>query len=277
MKKVLSVFFVLVALLAVSCASSANQEDRAENTADTTLTDTSAASETTADTIYISTDSALTEPVAADIVVNINDLSRTIEFWGNDKSAPMSDFRLEVSGLEYPIILHISDYNYVSAVEAFGYVHPTKTKHQLYGNCHYDVFSAEGAVVFQSGSYDIGSSYIITPKGCSELHTEEVASPQLYVKDGDLRYMRTTNNISGISQTGPLGYATSYDDIYREYGDAWIDGGHIVLGTADEIITLDDAYDLDKLFSEREDFSLKYATIEDLFEANRKRLETLGY
>lgn len=179
---------------------------------------------------------------------------------------PADRYSISVTEMSTPVTLYMQQ-DCVTAIEAYGHYVELTEMRDIYGNCSFDLFEADGAVVLEGGFYEIGDVYILSPEKCTELHPGTDSSYWLYSDDsGSLKYLQKHNDIALITQTGALSCAVAYDEFFYASGDAQIQKGELFLADPTESYTISDKYDLDKEF--RELYSNEYSTIEEKFEAN---------
>ena len=177
---------------------------------------------------------------------------------------PSSPYTITVLGFETPVVFEMDGYAKPTSISAYDQTLPLTEDVWLYGNYTFDLFEAEGAVVFSFGYYNIGHTYILTKDSTQIIAPGTDNSIHLYQDEsGNLRYQRIHNQIADIIQTGGLSAATGYDDLLYCYGDASIENGRLVLGDTDEYYTIGDKYDLDLEFERM--YSRYYESIQDVF------------
>ena len=132
------------------------------------------------------------------------------------------------------------------------------------------MFEYGGAIIIEGGYYGIGEVHILTADGTSTVQHKDNASYYLHINDsGELYYKLLHNGIAGISQTGGLTVATSYDEFLSAEGYASIDGCNVVFNEAYESYVISDKYDLDKEFELN--YKQDYGSIEEKFAENVER------
>ncbi len=179
-------------------------------------------------------------------------------------------YPIVVTGLRVPVTLQMHGER-VTAMEVHSQCVTLLTPRDIYGNCYFDLFEADGAVILAAGYYRIGEVYAVTPDGCDMIQPGAESSYFLYLDEaGQLQYSLSHNAIAGITQTGALSVAVSREDFLYAAGDAHIRDGKIVFDPPRESYTVSDKYDLDKEF--REVWRQSYASIEEKFAANKAAL-----
>lgn len=218
--------------------------------------------ETTAETI------AETTTAAKEISVAIDDLMDMMETLEESREFPSEEYIINVTGFSVPVTLSMKA-DRIAAIEAYGQTVTLATLRDIYGNCSFDLFEYDDAVILECGYYGIGDVYVLTPDGCDEVHEGENASYWLFLEDGKLRYYLYNNNLADITQTGALSAATSYDELLYSKGDASIESGKAIFAEPSESCKLTDKYDFDKEF--KEFYKQDYSSIEEVFEANKNK------
>lgn len=188
---------------------------------------------------------------------------------GDADAFPSSPYTITVSGFDDTTVTFAMEGSAKPvSITAYGQTVPLAEGTELYGNYTFDLFEAEGAVIFSWGYYNIGNTYIIGENFTQALAPGAESSIHLYTDEsGNLRYMRIHNRIADIVQTGGLSVARGYDDFLYCCGDASIENGRLLLGDTDESYTIGDRYDLDLEFESM--YSNDYASIQDVFAQNR--------
>ena len=200
------------------------------------------------------------------LTIPCDELLATMEQIENDETYPDEIYTINVTELSVPVKLYMR-MDSVAAVEAHGQYIELREPRDIYGNCNFELFEAEGAIILEGGYYRIGDIYILLPEKTSEIHPGEDASYFLSIEDGRLRYHYTHNSIADITQTGALSVAVSYDEFLYSTGDALIVNSEVVFYEPDESYVMSDKYDLDKEFAQN--WSDSYGSIEEKFAANR--------
>jgi len=180
--------------------------------------------------------------------------------------AVTTDYRLTVSGLSVPLVLYMHGDN-VYAAEAWGHRTVFANPLDIFGNCDFDIFETDGAIIVEGGYYGIGDVYTFSQDATDALHPGLETSYYLYTEDGQLYYRLTNNKIADIAQTGALSAARDENEFLYAVGQAAIDGGQIILSPPAKTYTVRDNYDLDREFDEV--WSQYYADIDEAFFANR--------
>lgn len=188
---------------------------------------------------------------------------------GEANAFPSSPYIITISGFHSPVILEMKGYANPVSITAYGQTLTITEDAELYGNYTFDLFEADGAIVFQWGYYHIDYTYILSETFTQTLVPGKDDTVHLYLDEsGNLRYMRINNRIADIVQTGGLCAAKGYDDFLYSSGLASITNGALVLGDAEESCTIGEKYDLDTEFIER-GYSREYESIEAVFADNR--------
>lgn len=208
--------------------------------------------------------------IAPLLTVPCDELFSTMERIETDEAYPDDMYTINVTGLSVPVKLYMR-MDSVAAVEAHGHYVELTEPRDIYGNCDFELFEADGAVILEGGHYGIDDIYILTPEKTSEIHPGEDASYYLSVENGRLRYHYTHNHIADITQTGALSVAVSYDEFLYSVGDASVVNGEVVFAEPDESYVMSDKYDLDEEFERI--WSGSYGSIEEKFAANRTARE----
>ena len=205
------------------------------------------------------------------ITINIDELLNKMEEIEESEAFPADSYTITVTGLSVSVKLYMS-IDCVTAVETYGkYVELTKPL-DIYGNCDFELFETEDAVILEGGYYDIGDIYILTFETYRVLHPGKESSYWLWLDDsGALKYRCTNNDIANIVQTGALSSAVSYDEFLYALGDASIQNGEAFFSEPTEYYTMADRYDLDAEFKHM--WSDSYKSIEEKFAANRSARE----
>lgn len=181
---------------------------------------------------------------------------------------PSSPYTITITGFDTPVTFAMDGYATPASITAYDQTAAITEDAWLYGNYTFDLFAAEGAVIFSFGYYNIGHTYILTKDSTQTIAPGSLHSLHLYKgESGSLRYQRIHNQIADIIQTGGLSAATGYDDLMYCYGDASIENGRLVLGEADEYYTIGDKYDLDQEFENM--YSRYYASIQEVFDEHK--------
>ena len=175
------------------------------------------------------------------------------------------DYRLTVSGLSVPLVLYMHG-DCVYAAEAWGHRAVFTDPLDIFGNCDFDIFETDGAIIVEGGYYGIGDVYTFSQDGTDALHPGLEASYYLHTEDGQLYYRLTNNKIADIVQTGALSVARDADEFLYAVGSATMDGGRIVLSAPEKTCTVRDNYDLEREFDEV--WSQYYADMDEAFFAN---------
>ncbi len=207
-------------------------------------------------------------PALVDDTVPLDELQAHME--GLESSgvfdAVTPDYRLTVSGLSVPLVLYMHG-DSVYAAEAWGHRAVFTDPLDIFGNCNFDIFEADGAIIVEGGYYGIGDVYTFSRDGTDALHPGLEASYYLYSEDGQLHYRLTNNKIAAIAQTGALSVARDDNEFLYAVGQAAIDSGKVILSAKEKSYTVRDNYDLDREFDEV--WSQYYADIDEAFFANR--------
>lgn len=201
------------------------------------------------------------------IRINIDELQNTMEEIETNETFPADIYTINITGLSVPVKLYMR-MDSVTAIEAYGHRAELTQPRDIYGNCSFELFEADGAVILEGGYYSIGDVYILSTEKYSEIHPGKESSYWLSVDDsGSLKYRRTHNAIADITQTGALSTAISYDEFLYATGDAFIENGEVIFAEPYESYTMSDKYDLDDEFVRM--WSDSYSSIEEIFAANR--------
>ena len=196
-----------------------------------------------------------------------NEWIRWLYDTGNADAFPSSPYTITITGFETPVVFEMDGYAKPASITAYDQTLPITEDAWLYGNYTFNLFEAEGAVVFSFGYYNIGHTYILTKDSTQIISPGTDNSIHLYPDDaGNLRYQRINNRIADIIQTGGLSAATSYDDLLYCYGDASIVDGKLVLEDVDEYYNISDKYDLDQEFENM--YSRYHASIQEVFDSH---------
>ncbi len=181
---------------------------------------------------------------------------------------PSSPYTITITGFDTPVTFAMGGYAKPTSITAYDQTVAITEDAWLYGNYTFDLFAAEGTVIFSFGYYNIGHTYILTKDSTQIIAPGTDNSIHLYPDDaGNLRYQRINNRIADIIQTGGLSAATGYDDLLYCYGDASIEDGKLVLSEADEYYTIGDKYDLDQEFENM--YSRYYDSIQEVFDEHK--------
>ena len=163
-------------------------------------------------------------------------------------------------------------------------------------NALFELFRADGAVVYEKRVSDFGLAVVITPSGVTEIYNstdapcnEAAATPTWYNdpivwfgvdEDGRLTYTRTPRKYAfDQSLDLELRYCTGRDEFAREEGIVTFDGAKIAY-VPERTYTAGEVFDLDDLFADWRrnlgsfDEELKeYATLDELISYNRELYE----
>lgn len=187
---------------------------------------------------------------------------------GDANAFPTVPYTIQISGFDTPVVFEMNGYANPASITAYDRTVAITENAQLYGNCTFDLFEADGAIIFSFGYYNIGHTYILTKDSTQTIAPGTDNSIHLYPDDaGNLRYQRINNRIADIIQTGGLSAATGYDDLLYCYGDASIVDGELVLQDVDEYYTISDKYDLDQEFENM--YSRYHASIQEVFDSHK--------
>ncbi len=201
--------------------------------------------------------------------IPVSELQSRMERYEFADRLPEEPYTINVTGLSVPVTLYMS-LDCVTAIEAYGHRVALEKPRDIYGNCNFDLFEYGGAIIIEGGYYGIGEVHILTADGTSTVQHKDNASYYLHINDsGELYYKLLHNGIAGISQTGGLTVATSYDEFLSAEGYASIDGCNVVFNEAYESYVISDKYDLDKEFELN--YKQDYASIEEKFAENVER------
>lgn len=203
------------------------------------------------------------------LAVSIEKLSDMMERSETNESFPAEKYTIHVLGMQTPVTLTMLA-DLVSAVSAYDRNIELTSPVDIYGNCDFELFCAEGAVIIEGGgNYFVQSDiYVISPGKHTMIAPVDTESYFLTQDDdGKLRYRLTTNHYADIIQTGALSVATGYDYFLYADGGAAIFNGEVVFSEPDESFTVSDKYDLEREFEEM--WADRYNSLEELFTANR--------
>ncbi|MBQ9717846.1 MAG: hypothetical protein IJV76_07615, partial [Clostridia bacterium] len=199
---------------------------------------------------------------------SMGELSRWLYNTGDADAFPSVPYTIVVFGFDTSVVLEMEGYAKPASITAYDQTLPITEDAWLYGNYTFDLFEADGAIIFSFGYYNIGHTYILTKDSTQIIAPGTDNSIHLYPDDaGNLRYQRINNRIADILQTGGLSAATGYDDLLYCYGDASIVDGKLVLEDADEYYTISDKYDLDQEFENM--YSRYHASIQEVFDSHK--------
>ena len=205
------------------------------------------------------------------LTVSAEDLFSTMQQMGEKDEYPAQTYQIEVTGLSVPVTLTV-ERNQATAVEAHGQFLTLSVPVTLYGNREFDLFEADGAVIFGCSYYRIGDMYILSPEGCGEIHPGEEASYYLYRDDqGDLKYTLSHNEIATITQAGALTVVTRYGELLQAYGDASIVNGEVIFAKPGQQEFLDRVR-LQQEFVKNK-WSQHFNSVEEMLENNRAAKE----
>lgn len=187
-----------------------------------------------------------------------------------EKSYPAEEYLIHVTGLSVPVRLTMS-LGYITEAEAHGQTIQIQTPLDIYGNCNFDLFEADGAVILEGGVYRIGDIYVLSPEGTGESHPGSEASYYLWLdENGQLKYHLTNNYAAPIIQTGALSAAVGYDEFWYASGDVEIVSGKIVYAPPTVSETISDRYDPDEEFQTLyQGIYGNFNHIDEVFEMNR--------
>ena len=205
------------------------------------------------------------------LTVAVEDLLNTMQQIEEKEDYPAQIYQVEVTGLSVPVTLTMH-LDLVAELEAHGQRVILSNPLDIYGNCNFDLFEADGAVILEGGYYWIGDVYILSPEGSSEIHPGEEASYYLYRDDqGNLKYRLTNNKIADITQIGALSAVTQYGELLSAHGDASIVNGEAVFAEPER----QEFAEYERLWQEFEQgwWSEHYHSVEEILEINRAKKE----
>ena len=205
------------------------------------------------------------------LTVAVEDLLNTMQQIEEKEDYPAQIYQVEVTGLSLPVTLTMH-LDLVAELEAHGQRVILTNPLDIYGNCNFDLFEADGAVILEGGYYWIGDVYILSPEGSSEMHPGEEASYYLYRDDqGNLKYRLTNNKIADITQIGALSAVTQYGELLSAHGDASIVNGEAVFAEPER----QKFAEYERLWQEFEQgwWSEHYHSVEEILEINRAKKE----
>ncbi len=204
--------------------------------------------------------------------IAIKQLKGRMKQMNSDGTLPAHEYKLHVTGMSVPVTLTMSR-DHVTAVEAHGYKVQLQTPLDIYGNCDFELFEADGAVIIEGGVYRIGDIYVLSPEGTGESHPGSESSYYLWLdENGQLKYHLTNNYAAPIIQTGALSAAVGYDEFWYASGDAEIVSGKIVYAPPTVSETISDRYDPDEEFRTLyQGIYGNFNHIDEVFEMNRWR------
>lgn len=201
--------------------------------------------------------------------IPVSELQSRMERYEFADRLPEEPYTINVTGLSVPVTLFMN-LDCVTAVEVQGQRVTLDTPRDIYGNCNFDLFEYGGAIIIEGGYYGIGEVHILTAYGTSTVQHKDNASYYLHINDsGELYYKLLHNGIAGISQTGGVTVATSYDEFLSAEGYASIDGCNVVFDEPYESYVISDKYDLDKEFELN--YKQDYGSIEEKFAENAEK------
>ncbi len=209
-------------------------------------------------------------PALAVSVERLSGMMERIETSGHFLSG---NYDIHITGMSTPVTLTMQ-MDLVQSIAAYGQEVVLKSPVDIYGNCDFGLFEADGAVIIEGGgSYSVYNDiYVISPGKHIMIEPGDTESYYLIRgDDGKLRYRLTTNHYADIIQTGALSVATGYDYFLYAVGDAAIVNGEVVFSEPDESYTVSDKYDLEKEFEDI--WADSYDSLDELFIANRVESE----
>ena len=188
---------------------------------------------------------------------------------GDYEAFPENAYRLNITGFDTEVYFDLEQFSSPTALTAYGKTVELFVGASLYGNCGFNIFEYNGAVIFTWDYYGVGYNYVIGEDftACIEPSTYDGVLLELN-EDGKLMYGRVNICMANIQQMGGLSSAVDYDTFYSSKGYADIINGKIVLNDPFEYYTISDKYDLDKEFETS--YKEYFSTIEDVFEKNKE-------
>lgn len=214
-----------------------------------------------------------TDRILPTLAVSIDGLSGMMERIEKNENYPSENYDIHITGMSTPVTLTMQ-MDLVQSIAAYGQEVRLKSPVDIYGNCNFGLFEADGAVIIEGGgSYSVYNDiYVISPGKHTMIEPGDTESYYLIRgDDGKLRYQLTTNHYADIIQTGALSVATGYDYFLYAVGDAAIVNGEVVFSGPDESYTVSDKYDLEREFEEK--WTDCYDSLDELFTANRVESE----
>ena len=208
-----------------------------------------------------------------DIQIDAAQLRSVMQEIEAEKSYPAEEYLIHVTGLSVPVRLTMS-LGYITETEAHGQTIQIQTPLDIYGNCDFDLFETDSAVILEGGVYRIGDIYVLSPEGTGESHPGSEASYYLWLdENGQLKYHLTNNYAAPIIQTGALSAAVGYDEFWYASGDAEIVSGKIVYAPPTVSETISDRYDPDEefrtLYQGKYGYFTHFNNVDEVFEMNR--------
>lgn len=210
-----------------------------------------------------------TDRILPTLAVSIDGLSGMMERIEKNENYPSENYDIHITGMSTLVTLTMQ-MDLVQSIAAYGQEVRLKSPVDIYGNCNFELFEADGAVIIEGGgSYSVYNDiYVISPGKYTMIEPGDTESYYLIRgDDGKLRYQLTTNHYADIIQTGALSVATGYDYFLYAVGDAAIVNGEVVFSGPDESYTVSDKYDLEREFEEK--WTDCYDSLDELFTARR--------
>ncbi|MBQ8208736.1 MAG: hypothetical protein IJZ89_08395 [Clostridia bacterium] len=188
---------------------------------------------------------------------------------GDYEAFPENAYRLNITGFDTEVYFALEQFSSPTALTAYGKTVELFVGASLYGNCGFNIFEYNGAVIFTWDYYGVGYNYVIGEDFTACIEPSANDGLVLMLNDeGKLIYERVNICMASIQQTGGLSSAIDYDTFYSSKGMAEITDGKIVLNDPFEYYTISDKYDLDEEFETS--YKEYYPSIEAVFEKNKE-------